>query len=427
MTCRLRSGPREIHLVRDKDAHRTYRVKYLVECDTTDGPANVLQTPGLPTYGSEYLIDGDLDIWAWCRWEAEVKQVVTREPCTLYEVDVLFSTKPDAAYCKLIQTEDPLLEPQKVSIAFSRYSEEASHDRFGREIKNSAHEPIQGQQVEFDATRFQVTIEQNVADLQLPLICSLRDAVNDAELWGMQKRCVKLTNFSAEKKYYGACQKYYTRRFEFEARYDGFDRDILDQGTKVLNGHWDSTDQGAWVLDNINGSPPDKNNPDHFIRFQDQKGNTARVVLDGNGEPCQKDDDIGTVMIASTAILLDHEFTPAGQPTSDSVIQINVVDNPPSIGTLTMEVYGKRTVAPGLTVDFLETVYIGGGVYEARTKAQFHSVGAIYLRSESTADTIGDTFAVAAVDVKHGPGKIHVEKHNEANLLLLGIPTDLEA
>ncbi len=41
----------------------------------------------------------------------------------------------------------------------------------------------------------------------------------------------------------------------------------------------------GWVLNNIDGSPPNKNNPRHFVRYQDVNGNTARVILNGEGEP----------------------------------------------------------------------------------------------------------------------------------------------
>ena len=76
---------------------------------------------------------------------------------------------------------------------------------------------------------------------------------------------------------------------EFDVRYDTFDRDLQDEGTKVLNGHWDKT-TGNWVLTPIARSGatlimPNYLNPQHYIRFQDRLGNITRVTLNGFGQP----------------------------------------------------------------------------------------------------------------------------------------------
>jgi len=144
-----------------------------------------------------------------------------------------------------------------------------------------------------------------------------------------------------EQLYLGRCVKYYRRRLVFDIRYrciDGvseaavgtdstgtgtslegdclggyetFDRELLDEGTKVLKGHWGRGmvrlppaqggimfDEGhGWVVDDISPSYTDQNlqivpakeadpdNPSHFIRFKDRNNENARVILNGAGLP----------------------------------------------------------------------------------------------------------------------------------------------
>jgi hypothetical protein len=151
---------------REETSHREYKAKFLVKGTLEDGPANALQTPGLPIPGETWLFKSDRDDWAWCHWNASVTPVVENEPGNFFEVEVIFSTKPPTIKeCRDTQVEDPLSEPMKVTINFVKSKEEAAFDRFGARIVNSAHEQIRGPLVEFDLNRFSVKIVQNVADL----------------------------------------------------------------------------------------------------------------------------------------------------------------------------------------------------------------------------------------------------------------------
>jgi hypothetical protein len=114
------------------------------------------------------------------------------------------------------------------------------------------------------------------------------DTLNDATLWGLAARKIKLSNVSWERLLYGTCDYYYKRVFDFDIDFSTFDRDVLDEGTKVLSGQWDR-DTGEWVLleiEGYGGTPnPDAQRPDHFIRYKDRNDENARVILDGNGLP----------------------------------------------------------------------------------------------------------------------------------------------
>lgn len=288
MAAEIVPGQRSWSMTRDEQGHREYKLVYLVRCAPTDGPATALQASGLPQPGDAWLVDGDSDPWAFCKQNATVTPLVTKEPNKHFEVEFTYSSKPDLRHCKDQQVDDPLLQPQKVSGGIIKYQEEATHDRFGAPINNSAHEMIHGPQVEFDTNRPYVRIEQNVPDLQLGLVSSMIDTVNDAPLWGLAARCIKLSSFSWEVKYYGACSKYYTRTFEFDVRYETFDRDVLDEGTKVLNGYWDDV-SGDWTLIGT----PDKDDPRDFIQAVDRQGNPMHIILNGEGRPAAADPEEG--------------------------------------------------------------------------------------------------------------------------------------
>ena len=303
MACTL-IGPIRWECQRDENSHRDYTVSYLVRCASkNDGPAQALQTPGLPVPGNFYQMGNDVDNWAWCRWTTQVTPLVTREPNKYFEVQMLFSSKPpggdggggsgggsgEGSTCRNFSFEDPLLEPQRISGTFSKFTEEATHDRFGRAIMTSSFEQIRGPQVEFDRNRPTIRIEQNVPSLNLPLLCQMVDTVNEAPMWGLGPRMIKLSNVSWERKFYGACYCYYTRIFDFDINYETFDRVLLDEGNKVLRGHWNpsrAANQGnEWVLENINGAVPNPRNPTHFIRYKDRHFENSRVILNGAGLP----------------------------------------------------------------------------------------------------------------------------------------------
>lgn len=310
-------GYRTVSLGRDAEGYRTYKAVIRVASNSStplpDGPLTVLQTPGLPTPGSAWSFSSEIDAEVWCRPDAQIKRAGEYrdgDPVMNWDVELTFSNKPlppSQERCNSTTTGDPLLEPQKVSGTFVKYTEEATYDRFGVAITSSCGEPMRGPQVEFDKSRPTVRIQQNVADLQLGLCAALMDVVNDAPLWGLPARCVKLSQFSWERHFYGSCYVYYTRTFDFDVRYDTFDRTLVDQGTMVLRGHWDtntaSLTYGTYVLDG--GVSPGSTSPSDVIRYKDWHGENATVILDGNGRPWDEggrstgtsDDTMGTRVV----------------------------------------------------------------------------------------------------------------------------------
>lgn len=236
-------GPIEWGVERDDEGHRTYHITHLVKTtDYDDGPTTVLLASGLPTIGATWAFGNDLDGWAFCLPNVKVERFKPREgeKGKYWAVKNEFSTKP-LKRCQDASIENPLDEPQKVSGSFLKYTKPLEKDRNDKYILSSSKERISG--LERDANYPTVTIEQNVASLGLAEFAEMIDKVNDAELWGCPERCIKLDNVSWERKVYGTCGYYFTRRLEFKVNIETWDlSDVADVGFMEYVGEGDVDD-----------------------------------------------------------------------------------------------------------------------------------------------------------------------------------------
>lgn len=439
MAATVQSGHKSWNLVRDEEGHRDYRLIIRVECAKTDGPFVALSAAGLPTVGSSWNLDGDVDPWAFCLPDTNVNEVVSNEPNTNFDLEFHFSTRPpEGNKCNEDPVTDPLLEPQKVSGDSVSTTEEATKNRFGLSILTSSHEQIRGPQNEWDKSRDTISIEQNVASLDLATFTAMRDTLNDSTLWGMLPRTVKLSKASWERKYYGTCNVYYTRKFQFDINPETWDRTVLDEGTKVLNGHWDE-ETGDWVLDPIGNPPlgetgtgtgyppnPNRNNPTHFIRFKDRNGENSRVILDGTGLPY----DPEPVEIVTTCTQC-----PTGAPKywyvgglSEAILMTYISaclweghDLPgTATGDCVLEYIPKPgTGSPGVGNWTLIISTYGPGIWK-HSSVGWNCMGPnVMTKTEGN----GPYQLVVYTLPTSQPGRIRIEKYNESNFLLLGIPS----
>jgi|TARA_R110000824_G_scaffold395565_1_gene596321 hypothetical protein len=261
--------------------------------------------------GSTWAYGNDIDSWAFCTGSMKIAKapgVVKDNPVRHWIVTQKFSTEIPKR-CNTTTIDNPLLEPMGISGSFVKYTQEVMKDKDDNPVHNSAFELIRGPQVEFDANRPTVKVTQNIASLGLNVFSEMIDKVNDAPLWGLAARKVKLSNVSWERLYYGSCFAYYSRSFDFDINFDTFDRAVLDEGTKAL-GRLDPT-TGAWdsTSDFATGVPIDADNPIHFTRYKDKHGENARVILDGLGVPITAIAGTGTgTGAASLAGTIDIQY-----------------------------------------------------------------------------------------------------------------------
>lgn len=426
----------------DEEGQRTYTLKVrVITDDVNDGPQVARTAAGLPQPGNFWIYGNDVDLWATCRWESEVEEVISNEPNKWWDLTYTFSTKsPETKSCREQEVDDPLLEPNKVNGEAVKYTAESPYNRFGQPVKTSSHEAIKGPQNEWDKNRSSVIIEQNVPELQLGLLTALIDHLNSTPMWDKQARCVKFSNYTWEKKYFGQCCFYFTRKLTFELNDDGFDRDILDEGTKVLHGHWQTlsgtgTGAAAWVLDDIDGAPPDPNNPAHFDVFKDRNGENSRVLLNGAGVPAE----VAGGVINKYVCVVDFTSDDPSDVATHDWIQLTGPFND-KLWTPTRSYVGGDTV----------TWYTDNGVgyFVALTDIPADPTAAtnpnagtppsldpLWYALPGTPDDQGiwdETYLYAGGQIvsvygSSAPGHIHIEKYDDADLItLLGLPTNLE-
>lgn len=183
MTAQLIPGPRTWKVSTDDEGYRIFHVAWLVVTnDILDGPATVLNCPGLPAAGSRWNFGNDVDSRAFRlpSQSVSIHEEKEGDPNVWWKVEQTFSTK-------LFNT--------RIKGNFKSYTKEAVKDRYGRYILTSSWEQIRGPQVEFDQNRPFVQVEQDVFNLEFGLISRMVDTVNKTGMWEHPKRCVKLSNF----------------------------------------------------------------------------------------------------------------------------------------------------------------------------------------------------------------------------------------
>jgi hypothetical protein len=425
----------------DENGHRTYSVTFrVISDDRRDGPARVLQTPGLPLPGSWWVFGNDVDVYAWCRptrtvtRAAEIKE---NHPALHWNVACEFSTRPptlgggtstgrpggggdggggNRRGCHEQQIEDPLLEPMGISGSWIERSEIQSHDRHGAALVYSSWEPIEGADAEFPIVNPTVVIEQNVTLLQNDLCTSMLNTLNDRPLWGLPARVWRLKSFDWEQKFYGLCYPYYVRKFVFEAAYrwvndpeapeiitlqPAWDHTVADKSNMVLNGHWgrgtvvNETGTGlhnegnGWVLDPMDEAgdiPPDPLNPTHFIRAHDRQGRECPLLLNGRGMPHDPDD-------AARAFWWVYTVNPTGGAPSAQRVSGTFAYVKGLVGVLT----NPRIFGPFYTEDQATTAELDAvALNKTQSCGKFPKAGCI-----------------------------KIQKSAESNFLLLGVPISL--
>ena len=297
-------------LKRSRDGHRDYNLRMLVQTDNTeDGPAVVYTASGLPAIGAPWIFGNDNDANALCSPESTVTPVIDKEKCYYWLVDIPFTTRP-MNRCQTSSVSTPILEPMDVSGSFVKYVKQAQKDRFGAMIKSSSHEVITG--IEKDANRPSVVIRQNVASLDLPTFTAMIDTLNDATLWGLAARKIKLSNAPWQRKYYGTCTFYYVRTFEFDIRFEGFDiSDAIDKGFHEFDNASDPLIGGLYP-----DTAANRANPTKYRCITDGRGNPTPIALPLNGNGSRLTNPLSPVYLPTIQLYGQSNFLALGIPTT---------------------------------------------------------------------------------------------------------------
>jgi hypothetical protein len=218
----------------------------------------------------------------------------------------------------------------------------------------------------------------NVATDMLATFTPMVDTVNDRNLWGMPPRCIKLSNVPWSRKLYSLCTFFRAYSFQFDVNFESFDRDLADEGTRILG---------------PNGDPF---NPEHFIAYKDASGELAHVVLDGSGNAWT-----GLSANAKTITLVTNTPNPIIQTSTNHGWNA-----------------GQQVIVKGV-----QGAILVNGVWTILSVPNPNQFDITLATSPGV--YIGGTGKVADVDSATDPGNVHAEFYDESNLLLLGIPSTL--
>ena len=290
---------------RDEEGQREYKISFLVETLVADGPLIAAQATGLPAIGATWSYGNDTDSWAFCTPYTSITPVNSKkgEQVKYWRVEKKFSTVP-LKRCQTTSIDNPLAEPQKISGSFADGARTTTKDKDGNPIQTTSFEPVEVETPDILPT---VRIEQNITTLQLDVFTPMISTLNNATLWGLSARKIRLAGASWERKYYGSCTAYYTRVFDFEVNFNTFDRDdIPDRGKKVLRGAWD--EDGATYTATVGASASD---PLDYITAIDKNGNPTEHYLTAGGVPSSSETFLSTVQL-----LAESNFLLLGIPTS---------------------------------------------------------------------------------------------------------------
>ena len=239
------------------------------------------------------------DQYAVCTPVVQCDTILKRESNYWWILSYEFTTRPWLA-CLTDQLTNPISQPDYISGSFVTYQERTCKklnvtaytgtgtgpvtSSTGSVIMSSSLEPIW---VSKDKNRPTVSITQTRANLELSTFSQMIDTLNDATLWGLSPRCIKLRNVPWKRMVWGRCNYYYQRTLEFDVNYKTFDEtEIRDQGHRVIDkslaGYIARTNDATAPTDSI-----DRNNQDNFTRACDLRGNVNKIILlDGYGEMC---------------------------------------------------------------------------------------------------------------------------------------------
>ncbi len=215
----------------------------------------------------------------------------------------------------------------------------------------------------------------------------------------------------------------------------GWDRTLVDEGTKVLRGSWRNTGSAAspvWVW-TLEGSPS-RTNPADFVRYTDPNGNLARVILDGRGLPYNP--TVAQNMTTSCS------QCPGGAPRAWSVsagglftglLDVNDVDyNSFDLAYTTgcTWTYPVDALGVSATLEFTSTwvLTISGLVSPplvyTLSSADWSCTGDNIMEGSSNPDDAPPYMYLSPqAGAQNQPGKVLIQKYSEANFYLLGIPT----
>lgn len=419
-------GPTTWSLERDpKDGYTVATVEFKVTVtDVNDGPNVVLTADGLPQPGDFWSFRGDevnLDLRFTAGVSVKPMATFRDEPITNYLVTFTATDKPANVCNRDVLIADPLLEPPTVNFESRDEPIEATEDRNGFPITNSAWEPLRGEQVKFHDERSAFTVQVNLATVDRAFVEGMLNCLNDQPIWGYAAETVRFDKVNFTQKFHGSCECYHFAQMTFVWRRDGWERDVLDEASKVLRGEWKP--DGSYEVALIDGKPASPTNPRHFDKATDRRGNPVRLILNGAGVPSD-------VVVRVGGKFLSLGNGNVGNPVDDGAYWLALSSDPA----------GKPWVARGWkrgsVVTFTDNFFaalrdVPPSEADPLSAPEFwEALGPVAPVDEgewTAPTTYSKGQYVLAPGSVSGPGSVHVAYYETNNFLLLqGLPLALD-
>lgn len=267
---------------RDPDGRRVYTVEYESKTNDSQDHAGVVVVDLISRvpFGTPYSLGNESDPWAFANWPKSCKKRGKRSTLTVWSTLIDFSLL-EVQRCSQLRIENPVDQPYKVSGSFVRAMKAVTEDRNGVPITNSSDEPVLPAPEVRDSADT-VVVEVNTATINLPLRAQMRDRVNNATLWGLAKRTVRLAQWTWLFGFYGLCAAYVINRLEFEINLNTWDFKHTDQGFRIKNGTDESGKTKYTTL------MDDRDQPLRHPRLLDGSG----ALLADSGTPVELTDEL---------------------------------------------------------------------------------------------------------------------------------------
>jgi len=266
----------------DDDGHTTYNTRWRVVATSADiGPDTIRTAANLPLPGTPFssIVAGG-NPFAYCLHKCSGRIKEEDKHRAVWDVSLPFTTK-GTKRCTNTQVGNPLLEPWKISGGGNKWIRAAQKDKDGNPICNSAKQRFRGEIVQIDETRPTYRIAGNVAWISVPVLNSVRNAVNSVAFWGCAIRTLKIAELTWEQRWYGSCAWYFGVNISIEYNEDTWDLVPLDEGDLIL----DPDDSTKWMV------PKDSREQTLHRVLLDGEGGigdpTNPVYCDGGGSPAR--------------------------------------------------------------------------------------------------------------------------------------------
>lgn len=205
----------------DDKFNRVHTGIFQVITDVDDGPITALNAIGIPTWGTSFVWNADIDLWAFAQtYKADpIERIVYGgRDCWKWQVTVTWSSK-STERAKTSPRLNPIDDPPVISGSFLGERVTAIRDKDGNPIVNAAAEPYLDSPPTVLGNTDTLRISYHTAQIDLAQRAQYVGAVNQSTIWGLQPRQALLTRWDYSVKYAGDLE-YIAHSFEFHIKFD---------------------------------------------------------------------------------------------------------------------------------------------------------------------------------------------------------------